>query len=185
MEIFATYLQEQVHAGGTGERNSVWYQFTVDPALSGGTATLAFDVLTPASTDIDMLVWDVTGQANPCAAIQAATLPPAGCNYAAANSSTGLTTTLPLPYGYASAVTFSGAPRTYILLLNNWNSAINAGFTLQWGTTPISSSASTAIWSGGTVSADTNYTCATCWGSCGSTPACGIDAIVNNTASGS
>lgn len=169
---------------GTGERNSVWYQFTVDPALAGGTATLAFDVLTAASTDIDVLVWDITGQANPCAAIQSATLAPAGCNYAAANASTGLTTTSPLPYAYSNAITFTGAPRTYLLLLNNWNSSINAGFTINWNSTPISTAASTSIWNGGTVAADTNYTCSTCWGSCGSTPACGIDAIVNTTLSG-
>ena len=166
---------------GTGERNSIWYQFTADPALSGGTAVVTFDVLTLSSTDIDVLVWDITGQATPCASIAAATLPPAACNYGASNSSTGLTTTLPLPYCYANAITFSGAPRTYIVLLNNWNSAANAGYTLNWGATPISTAASTAIWTGLT---DNLFTTSTNWGDCGGTPACGIDAIVNPTLNG-
>jgi hypothetical protein len=169
---------------GVGERNSIWYQFTVDPALAGGTANVAFDILSASSTDIDVMLWDITGLSNYCASIQAGSLPAAACNYGASSASTGLTTTIPLPYGYSSAVTFTGAPRTYLLLLNNWNSATNAGYTLNWGSTPISTAASTAIWSGGTVAADTNYACSTCWGACGGTPACGIDAVVNNVASG-
>ena len=167
---------------GIGERNSVWYQFTVDPALAGGTANLTFDVLTSGSTDIDLLVWDITGLSNYCASIQSLSLPSAACNYAAASASTGLTTAVP-PYAYSSAITFTGAPRTYLLLLNNYNSAANAGYTLNWGATPISTATTTAIWSGGTVAADTNYACSTCWGACGGTPACGIDAIVNPSAS--
>lgn len=33
-----------------------------------------------------------------------------------------------------------------------------------------------AIWSGGTVAADTLFSCNTCWGDCGSAPICGVDA---------
>jgi hypothetical protein len=166
---------------GTGERNSVWYQFTVDPALSGGTAQVTFDVLTPASVDIDIIMWDVTGLSNACAQIQAGTLGNAGCNYAAASSSTGLTTASPPPYAYSPAITFTGAPRTYLLLLNNWNSSANAGFTLNWGSTPISSTPTNAVWSGLT---DTLFTTATNWGDCGTTPTCAVDAIINNPPNG-
>jgi len=168
---------------GTGERNSIWYQFTVDPALTGGTATLAFDVLTLASTDIDVIMWDVTGNANACAQIQNQTLPITACNYAASNASTGLTTTSPPPYAYSPAVTFSGPPRTYLLLLNNWNSAANAGYTLHWGGAPppISNTASASVWNGAT---DTQYSTTTNWGACGTRPTCGIDATINATANG-
>ena len=163
-----------------GERNSAWYQFTVDPALSGGTANIVFDILTPSSTDIDFLVWDVTGLSTACAQIQAKTLGNVGCNFAGALSATGLTTGA-LAAGYSPAITFSGAPRTYILLLNVYNSAANAGFTLNWNTTPISTSPTTAIWSGLT---DTLYTTTTNWGDCGSTPSCAVDAIINNPSNG-
>ncbi|MBK6989356.1 MAG: hypothetical protein IPH33_14685 [Bacteroidetes bacterium] len=166
---------------GVGERNSIWYQFTVDPALSGGTANLTFDILPASSADIDFLVWDITGQSTPCPSITSGALAPAACNTIASSSSTGLTTASPLPYAYSNAITFTGAPRTYIVLLNNIYSAANAGYTLNWGSTPISTAASTAIWTGLT---DVLFSTSTNWGDCGGTPACGIDAIVNPTANG-
>ena len=129
-------------------------------------------------------MWDVTGLSNACGSIQTNSLASAACNFAASSASTGLTTAGTLPYAYAAAVTFSGAPRTYILLLNNYNSAANAGYTLNWGSTPISTATTSAVWSGGTVAADTNYTCSTCWGACGGIPTCGVDATINSSASG-
>jgi hypothetical protein len=163
---------------GVGERNSVWYQFTVDPALSGGTATVAFDVLTAASTDIDIMVWDITGLSNYCTSIASNSLPSAACNYCAASASTGLGAGGGC---YAPAITFSGAPRTYLLLLNNWNSSPSAGFTLDWGTTPIASTTSTAIWDG---TSNNQYSTTTNWGACGATPSCSVDATVNSTSNG-
>ncbi len=161
------------------EINSIWYQFTVDPALTGGTASIAFNISTLASTDIDMYMWDVTGVANPCASISAAGIVPAACNIAPNAASTGLS--VGGTGAYSPALVFSGAPRTYIMLLNNWNSAANAGYTLNWTTTPISTAPSSAIWTGFT---DILFTTTTNWGDCGGTPACGIDAIINPTSNG-
>ena len=164
---------------GIGERNSVWYQFTADPALSGGTATVSFDILTPASVDIDFLLWDVTGNSNACTQIQSLSLPSAGCNFAAQAAATGMS---PGGTGYYSpSVVFTGAPRTYLLLLNVYNLSVNAGFTLHWSTTSISSTPSNAIWSGAT---DNLFTTATNWGNCGTTPSCAIDATINSTSNG-
>ena len=161
------------------ELNSVWYQFTVDPALSGGTANLAFSATTLPNVDLDFYVWDITSSSTPCASIASGALSPAACNIAPNNSTTGLA--VGGTGAFSQGPTFTGAPRTYLLLINNWNSSINAAFTLNWGTTPISTAASTAIWTGLT---DTLFTTSTNWGDCGGTPACGIDAIVNPTANG-
>ena len=157
---------------GVGERNSVWYTFT-----TSGTGKVKFDILTPSSTDIDFILWDVTGVSNPCGLIQSASLANVGCNYAASLPATGLMDP-PLAAGYSNAVNVTGT-RTFILLLNVFNSATNAGFTLNWQGTPIAAAGTTAIWSGGTVAADTLFSCGTCWGDCGSAPTCGVDATVN------
>lgn len=169
---------------GGGERNSNWYRFSVDPSLSGGTATIAYTITSLASTDIDFILWDVTNMTNPCSAIQAASIAPVGCNYAVANATTGLTTTLPLPFAFSSAVTFTGSPRNYIILAANWNSAINGSYTLNWLGTPISPAGSNAIWTGGANPADTSFSCSTCWGSCTANPVCGIDAVLFPTNNG-
>jgi hypothetical protein len=169
---------------GTGERNSSWYQLTVDPSITGGTATLSLDVLTSQSNvDMNFIMWDVTGVNNPCALIQAQTLPVAGCNYSTTSFTTGLSVASPAPFGYDNAITFTGAPRTYLLLLNNFNSAANAGYTLHWGGTPppIASYGTSATWTGNT---DINYATTTNWGLCGTRPNCGIDAVINATANG-
>ncbi|REJ81296.1 MAG: T9SS C-terminal target domain-containing protein [Bacteroidetes bacterium] len=159
---------------GVGERNSVWYQFTVNP---GG--VVQFSVNTVASADIDFIVWDVTGQSNPCAAIQTASLSPTRCNYAGALASTGIRTGGGT--GFDNSITVGATPQTFLLLLNNWNSSLTAGYTLDWMGTPISSSPSTLTWSGTT---DTNFGTNTNWGDCVSSPSCAVDAIIVPTANG-
>ncbi len=176
--------------GGTGcwaigERNSVWYQFTVDPALTGGTANINFNITSAAAVDIDFLMWDITNSPNGCAAIQNGTIgTPTSCNFAAAGANTGIS---PGGSGYFSpTITFTGAPRTYVLLLNVYNSAANAGFTLDFtptagGPTPISPVSTNAVWTGLT---DNLYATPTNWGDCGSTPSCAVDVTVVPTANG-
>ncbi len=167
-----------------GERNSVWYQFTVDPALTGGTANINYTISSQASVDIDYLMWDITSVSNPCQAIQNGTIgAPTSCNFAAAGATTGVG---PPGTGYFSpTITFTGAPRTYLLLLNVYNSATNAGFTLDWtpgaNVTPISSTTSSVVWTGLT---DNLYATTTNWGDCGATPTCAVDITVNPTANG-
>ena len=155
-----------------GERNSVWYTFT-----TSGTGKVKFDITTPSSTDIDFIIWDVTGVSNPCGLIQSSSLSNAGCSFAGALSSTGLMDP-PLSGGYANSINVTGT-RTFILLLNSYQNTINAGFGINWQGTPIAAAGTVAIWSGGTVAADTLFSCNTCWGDCGSAPTCGVDATVN------
>ena len=178
-------LPSGIGCWGIGERNSAWYQFTVDPALSGGTATISFDLFSLPTTDIDFLMWDVTGLPDACQSIQSLALniqTPAGCNFYPEAPATGLS---PTGTGgpqspYSPSVVFTGAPRTYLMLLNDYNSAGNAGFTLHWGTTPITT-ASTATWTG---LSDNLYTTTTNWGDCVSTVTCSVDAAINSTANG-
>ena len=172
-----------VSCWGIGERNSAWYQFTVDPALTGGNATISFDITSDPFTDIDFLIWDITGQSNACSSIQSLSLTPIACNYFPQNPITGLSllgTGSPAS-SYSPSIVFSGAPRTYLMLINDFNNAGNAGFTLNWGTTPITSTTSTSIWNGAN---DNLFSTTTNWGNCASTPVCGVDAIINSTANG-
>ena len=172
-----------VSCWGIGERNSAWYRFTVDPSLSGGIATISFDITSDSLTDIDFLIWDITGQSNVCSSIQSLSLTPASCNYYPQFAITGLSlvgTGSPAS-SYSPSIVFSGAPRTYLMLINDFNNAGNAGFTLNWGTTPISSATTTSVWTGAT---DNLFTTSSNWGNCGTTPDCGIDAFINSTSNG-
>lgn len=156
---------------GVGERNSVWYQFTMNPG------TLQFTVSTASGVDIDFLLWDVTSVASPCSLIRNNSLASASCNYAGAAATTGMQTGG--TGAFSPSITFSGAPRTYLLLLNNWNSSTSAGYTLNWMGSPVSTTPSTVTWSGTT---DSTFQTATNWGACGQVPACGIDAVVVSAA---
>ena len=54
----------------TGERNSSWYQFTVDPALSGFNATISFDIISDTTADFDFMMWDITNLNDVCTSIK-------------------------------------------------------------------------------------------------------------------
>ena len=172
-----------VSCWGIGERNSAWYRFTVDPSLAGGTAKISFIITSDPLTDIDFLIWDITGQSNVCSSIQSLSLTPVSCNYYFQYATTGLsdTGTGSPASPYSPSITFSGAPRTYLMLINDFNNAGNAGFTLNWGTTPISSATTNSVWTGAT---DNLFTTSSNWGNCGTTPDCGIDAFINSTSNG-
>jgi hypothetical protein len=163
---------------GVPERNSQWYKFTVDPALSSGTATLNFDVITPSTTDMDFAIWDITSAQDPCALISSGQAADR-CNVSGASYATGLSNIMSLP-SYSNAITLSGTPRTYMLFLMTYSSTINDGYILDWRGTPISNSSSTSgvRWTGIT---DTLFTNSSNWGDCGATPTCGIDANINPT----
>ena len=155
----------------------------MDPSLSGGIATISFDITSDPLTDIDFLIWDITGQSNVCSSIQSLSLTPVSCNFYRDTSFTGLslTGTGSPASSYSPSIVFSGAPRTYLMLINDFNNAGNAGFTLNWGTTPISSATTTSVWTGAT---DNLFTTSSNWGNCGTTPDCGIDAFINSTSNG-
>ena len=166
---------------GVTERNSSWYQFTID-TLSGNIGTISFDILSSINTDIDFVMWDITGLPNGCQSIHDITIPTVACNYAGAQGSTGLslTGTGISPDPYSPSVLFSGGPHTYMLLVNSWipNGPTNA-FTLKWGSGFSFATPTVVNWEGAT---DTSFATITNWGDCGPVPTCAIDANINPTA---
>ena len=170
--------------GGT-ERHSSWYQFTVDPALSGGTATISFDVITLPTAALSLALWDVTNFSDPCDSIlKTARADRCTQNNVSGNDSSGLspTGTSGALDSYAPSFSFSGPPRNFILLFigHPLVPTIPNGYSIRWGTTPIAS-ATTVFWEGAT---DTTFHTLTNWGVCGPAPACGINARINFTANG-
>ena len=166
------------------ERNSSWYQFTVDPAATAGTSTVAFD-LTPLgpTTNLDFAMWDVTGLANACQSIQNNSIPDSlrRCNGSGNVTPTGLSVTGSGGIDpYSPSIIFSGAPRTFMLLVNSFipPPSLN-GYNLHFDF-PIAI-ASSASWSG---TIDTTYTQSLNWGPCGPVPSCGTDAQILPTANG-
>jgi hypothetical protein len=158
------------------ERNSAWYQVTVNPG------TLQFDVQT--QSDYDFIMWDITGVANPCSLIQNIALPSIRCNWV---TTVGGHTGISIPDPDASwepAITVTGSPHTFLINIDNWNpNYLTTGYTLDWMGSPIATSTTSVTWQG---SIDTSYSTALNWGTppCNSTPNCGIDATIATTANG-
>ena len=171
--------------GGT-ERHSSWYQFTVDPALSGGTATISFDAISLPTASISFAFWDVTNFSDPCDSILKTARADRCISNHPPTDSVGLSPTGIGTNGnggpYAQSFSFSGPPRNFILLFigHPFVPLVPNGYTLNWGTTPIAS-ATTVTWEGAT---DTTFNTLSNWGVCGPAPACGINARINFTANG-
>ena len=168
---------------GYTERNSSWYQFTVDTTL-GGNGTISFDLLSQSTVDIDFAMWDITGLTNACQLIESNTLSAVACNgYGSSLGATGLS---PTGTGgsdpYSPSINFSGGSRTYLMLVNSvFPPPSTNGYTLNWGAGTTIGIAASATWTGGT---DSLYQTLTNWGNCGPVPTCGVDATVIGSLSG-
>jgi hypothetical protein len=158
------------------ERNSAWYRVTVNPG------TLQFDIQT--FSDYDFIMWDITGISNPCAQIQSISLPSVRCNWVTTTGgSTGISIADP-DASWEPAITITGSPRTYMILIDNWNPPYQTtGFTLDWMGSPIASTTTSVTWQG---AADTSFSTLSNWGvaPCNAVPSCNIDATVASAGTG-
>jgi len=159
-----------------GERNSQWYNVTVNPGI------FQFDVQTLA--DYDFIMWDVTNVTNPCPQIQAGTLPSIRCNWTTTvGGHTGISTANPNG-DWEAAITVAGSPRNYLILICNWNPPFQvSGYTLNWMGSPIATNVSSVTWQGAN---DTLFSNPANWGSapCNAQPTCNIDANVSSAGTG-
>jgi hypothetical protein len=159
-----------------GERNSQWYNVTVNPGI------LQFDVQT--LSDYDFIMWDVTNVANACQQIQAGTLPSIRCNWVTTvGGHTGISTANPNA-DWEPSITVTGGPRNYLILIDNWNPPfIISGYTLDWMGSPIATNVSSVTWQG---AIDTMYSNPANWGTapCNAQPTCSIDANISAAGSG-
>ena len=158
------------------ERNSSWYRVTVNPGI------LQFDVQT--FSDYDFIMWDVTGVSNACAQIQTQTLASVRCNWVTTvGGHTGIS--IPDPDGsWEPAITVAGGPRTFLILLDNWNPPFQTtGFTIDWLGSPIASITNSVTWQG---AADTLFGSISNWGTapCNAVPSCNVDAVVASSGTG-
>jgi hypothetical protein len=156
-----------------GERNSIWYRVTVNPGT--------FQFAVNSVTDYDFIMWNITGVANPCAMIQAHTLPSIRCNWVTTTGQTGIS--IPDPNGnWEPAITVSGSPQTFLILIDNWNPpSYTFGYTLDWMGSPIASSPSSVTWTG---AVNNSFGTQNNWGTppCNALPSCAVDAIVSSSA---
>ncbi len=158
------------------ERNSAWYRVTVNPGV------LQFDIQT--FSDYDFIMWDVTGLSNACAQIQAQTLASIRCNWV---TTVGGHTGINIPDPDASwepAITVAGGPRTYLILIDNWNPPFQTtGYTLNWLGSPIASVVNSVTWQG---AIDTSFGTLSNWGTapCNALPTCGVDAVISSSGTG-
>ncbi|HXC04493.1 MAG TPA: hypothetical protein VNZ86_07050, partial [Bacteroidia bacterium] len=113
----------------TGETNSVWYIFTVQP---GGAGNLAFTITT--AHDYDWALYDITSMG--CAGVPTAS--PLRCNYSATYGNTGMSAAGVNPSEPASGIPWStmyaaSVGQTFALVVNNYSSDLN-GYTINFAT---------------------------------------------------
>ncbi len=159
-----------------GERNSQWYNVTVNPGI------LQFDIQT--LSDYDFIMWDVTNVTNACAQIQTGTLPSIRCNWTTTvGGHTGISTANPNG-DWEPSITVAGGQRNYLILINNWNPPfLVSGYTLDWMGSPIATNVSSVTWQGGV---DTMFTNPLNWGTapCNAQPTCSMDANISSSGTG-
>jgi gliding motility-associated-like protein len=139
----STYVQTNSYTGfgsirevnntclASGERQSVWYVFTVQTS-----GTFGFSLQT--SYDYDWALYDITNIN--CSGVPSAT--PVRCNYSATYGNTGLTlppsNTIPLSAGASDSPTMPGlnvtAGQTFALIIDNFTQD-NTGYTLTFSGT--------------------------------------------------
>lgn len=183
----------------SAERNIVWYTIPIN----NGTPDLVFDIVpndfnpaTETETDYDFGVWKIGGSgAVTCAQIAAGTALPLRCNYSGLGV-TGLNGPTDAPNSLSAAAcptcgaynpdpSYDGAyddainvanGDVYLLGVSNFSSS-TSGFRIDFLTSPIGYTGSTATsvtWTGGT---STSPALASNWGGC-NIPSCSIDAVI-------
>ncbi|MDQ3045964.1 MAG: hypothetical protein M3R27_00325, partial [Bacteroidota bacterium] len=180
----------------SGERNVVWYTIPIN-----ANGILRFDIVpndfvpaTETETDYDFGVWKL-GATVTCATIASGASLPLRCNYSGLGV-TGLNGVSDAPGSLSAAVcptcgaynpdpTYDfaydntiavNAGETYLLAVSNFSSS-TSGFRIDFLTSPIGYTGTTATsvtWTGGT---NTDPALASNWGGC-NIPSCLIDAIV-------
>lgn len=113
------------------ERQGAWFTFTTNT-----TGNIAFTIAVTPGTDYDFAVWGPYSGTPPCPP----TTPPLRCNWSAATTNTGLSTTALNPSEGAGGPPWSSAipavaGQTYLLYIDNW-SMNGLSFTLNWNNTP-------------------------------------------------
>lgn len=160
-----------------GERNAVWYTFTVNAA-----GTLSFTLTPNTPVDYDWQLFDVTGNASACAQIAAGTLLPIRCSYSGATTPTGMGAPGTEPCdgtggtldAWSSTLAVTGTEQ-YLLMVSNFSTATFVGYTLNWNASPINYSGSaTLTWTGAT---NTDWNTSSNWGGCG-IPDCTKDVVI-------
>lgn len=174
----------------SGELNSVWYQITI-----AGTGNFNFTLMPNdgsnsscgTETDYDYLLWRIsgTGATTNCSGITAASSTALlACNFdgygvtgiAAGGNAPGSINTC-FDYAFEPTVAVTAGDVLYLCIQNY--SGSTQGFTLDLGTSGAGvvnyTAPSTVYWTGG---ANTVWSNPTNWGSCGTYPICGVNAVI-------
>jgi hypothetical protein len=183
----------------SGERNIVWYTIPIN-----ANGTLTFDIVPndfddglESETDYDFAIWKTAGTGSvTCTQIQAGTATPLQCNYsglgvtglnAADDAPASLSATVcpqcaggysPDPaydFAYEANIAVNNGD-VYLLAVSNYSNS-TSGFHIDFKTSPIGYTGTTATsvtWTGGT---DTDPTKVSNWGGC-NTPDCTKDGII-------
>ncbi|MGQ9863450.1 MAG: T9SS type A sorting domain-containing protein [Bacteroidia bacterium] len=185
---YGNYCNLPYPAGGcpgscltSGEKNVVVYNIPIN-----ANGTLEFSITPNPNVDIDFALYRVDNLTDPCTAIRNGTADPVRCSYAAPTSCDGTHATGIGVVGCASgncegaggngflnALSVSAGQR-YLLFISNF-SGNPAGFTLNFGSSPITYTSATPTWTGGTSTAWNN---ATNWGGCAFPNGCTADAFI-------
>ncbi|HYG50980.1 MAG TPA: pre-peptidase C-terminal domain-containing protein, partial [Flavobacteriales bacterium] len=184
----------------SAERNIVWYTIPINAAgnLVFDIVPNDFDPVLETETDYDFGIWKIGGTGSvTCAQIAAGTATPLRCNYSglgvtglngttAGNAPASLSAAIcPTCGAYSPSPTYNGAyeariavasGETYLLAISNFSNS-TSGFGIDFKTSPIGYTGTTATsvtWTGGT---STAWNLNSNWGGC-NYPTCSIDAII-------
>ncbi len=169
----------------SGERNIVWFRLSI--AANGN---LSFAITPSSNVDYDWILYRIDNVSNPCQAIRNGTLNPVRCSYDAPTScdgtySTGVACGTPTcasgtcegagGQGWLSCVSVS-AGEVYLLGISNFSTTTFPGFSVDFGTSPITYQTNPSIWTGG--AGTTAWNNATNWGGCGVPNGCTQDVFI-------